>query len=225
MEDISATSLPRQLAGDLLRIGAVSLAPDAPFTWSSGRKAPIYCDNRLTLAFPSVREHIAEGFMQCLHDNTLTPEVVAGTATAGIPHAAWLADQLGAPMAYVRSRAKEHGKGRQIEGASVEGQSVVLVEDLISTGGSAMEAVEALQQAGAQVEAVLAIFTYGLPAAEHQFEPSSLPLYTLTTFDALLEVAVEEGRLASRDLKTLRQWRDDPAGWSEQAAARAQAEE
>lgn len=219
MENTSATSLHRQLAGDLLRIGAVSLAPDTPFTWSSGRKAPIYCDNRLTLAYPSVREHIAEGFVQCLRDNALAPEVISGTATAGIPHAAWLAGRLEAPMAYVRSRAKEHGKGRQIEGASVEGQSVVLVEDLVSTGGSAMEAVEALQQAGAQVEAVLAIFTYGLPAAKRQFEPGTLPLYTLTTFDDLLEVAVEEGRLASHALETLRRWRRDPAGWSDQQAA------
>ena len=214
MENVT-TPFDRQIAQDLLTIGAVSLAPGAPFTWSSGRRAPIYCDNRLTMGYPEVHRRITDGFARLVSEHALDPEVVAGTATAGIPHAAWLADRLDRPMVYVRSKPKKHGQGQQIEGHLEEGQRVVLVEDLISTGGSALEAARALQDAGAEVAAVLAIFTYGLPAAAHRFAAASFPAYTLTSFDTLLEVAVEEGQLEEKAIRVLKEWQHDPKEWSE----------
>lgn len=219
MENVTTTAFDRRIAKDLLTIGAVALAPETPFTWSSGRRAPIYCDNRLTMGYPDVRRRIADGFARLLDEHALVPEVVAGTATAGIPHAAWLADRLDRPMVYVRSKPKAHGQGQQIEGPLEAGQRVVLVEDLISTGGSALEAVRALQDAGAEVAAVLAIFTYGLPAAAQRFAAASLPAYALTRFDTLLEVAVEEGHLDQKAIRVLKQWQQEPEGWSERFQA------
>ena len=210
-----SAALARSLARDLLSIGAVMLAPDAPFTWASGRLAPIYCDNRLTLAHPAVRARICTGFADVIAQHGYAPDVVAGTATAGIPHAAWLADRLALPMAYVRSKPKAHGRGNQIEGRVESGQGVVLVEDLVSTGGSSLEAVEALRQAGTEVAAVVAIFSYGLAVAAEAFAAADVPLHTLTTYPVLLDVASETGTIDRGSIETLRTWQQDPAAWSE----------
>ncbi|MFQ5570713.1 MAG: orotate phosphoribosyltransferase [Rhodothermales bacterium] len=210
----SSPSLNRRIAADLLSIGAVSLAPDAPFIWASGLKSPIYCDNRLTMSYPQVRRVLTEGFATVLHQHGIEPDAIVGTATAGIPHAAWLAHHLGVPMAYARSRPKTHGRGNQIEGLLMRGQQVVVVEDLVSTGTSSMAVVEAVQQAGIEVAALVAIFSYGLPDAGARFEDAGLSFYTLTTFDTLLAVAAEQGHLAPEAIDSLKAWQRDPAGWS-----------
>lgn len=211
------TALRRRVARDLLRIGAVRLAPEEPFTWSSGLRAPIYCDNRLALAHPDVRSRIAGGFAELVREHDLQPDLVAGTATAGIPHAAWLSDRLDLPMAYVRSEAKEHGRGRRVEGEPRSEQRAVLVEDLVSTGGSALDAAQGLQKENVDVRAVLAIFSYGLNESEERFADASFPLLTLTDFEALLDTARDTGALDDDALASLRRWRDDPQGWSEKA--------
>jgi len=205
----------RQVAKALLTIGAVSFAPTRPFTWTSGLKAPIYCDNRLLISYPHLRRTVIEGFQEIIEFWELMPEVIAGTATAGIPYAAWLADRMELPMVYVRSQPKTHGQGRQIEGRLEPGQRVVLVEDLISTGGSSVAAAEALRAADAHVEAVLAIFTYDLPEAEQRFAQAELPLHTLTNLPALIEVAREHDLLDDHTAEVLDEWRTDPYGWSE----------
>lgn len=209
-----SSSFARRLAGDLLDIEAVLLAPDDPFTWSSGLRAPIYCDNRLTMAYPRVRRAIRDGFAAVIEREALAAEVIVGTATAGIPHAAWLAERLDRPMAYVRSAKKGHGRQNQIEGIVEPGQPVVVIEDLISTGGSALNAVEALREAGATVEAVLAIFSYQLDAAAARFEAAAVPFFTLTQYRTLLHVAQERGELTSEALTALQDWRRDPEAWA-----------
>lgn len=206
----------RQVARDLLTIDAVRFSPSEPFTWSSGLRAPIYCDNRLTLGHPPVRHRITSGFASLITQDELRPELIAGTATAGIPYAAWLAETLDLPMAYVRSGAKEHGRGRRIEGHVASGQRVVLVEDLVSTGGSAASAAQALQEAGGEVQAVLAIFSYGLEAATERFSDAPFPLRTLTDFPTLLDVAAETGTLNETARRTLQQWQADPEAWSKE---------
>lgn len=211
----NASSRARQLARDLLDIEAVLLAPNKPFTWSSGLRSPIYCDNRLTMAYPRLRRAIRDGFAALLDEHEMAPDVIVGTATAGIPHAAWLAEHRDAPMAYVRSAAKGHGRRNQIEGRLPEGASVVIIEDLVSTGGSALNAVEAVRAAGATVEAVLAIFTYELDAAARRFAAADVPLYTLTQYGTLLDVAQSRGALSAADAETLRTWRRDPEAWSQ----------
>lgn len=201
------------LAKRLLEIGAVVLRPDDPFMWASGRKAPVYTDNRLTLSYPELRNQICLGFEEIVKEKYLIPDVIAGTATAGIPHAAWLASRLHLPMAYVRSSKKAHGKGNRIEGIVQEGQRVVLVEDLISTGGSALDAVVALREAGAEVECVLAVFSYNLPEADRAFEAAGVSYDTLTDLEALTRVATEEGLLKQEELEALEAWREDPDAW------------
>ncbi len=203
-----------QFARHLLDIEAVLLQPSDPFTWSSGLRSPIYCDNRLTMAHPPVRRAVCDGFAAVLEDEDLTPDVIVGTATAGIPHAAWLAERLNLPMAYVRSSAKGHGRQNQIEGRIPAGASVVIIEDLVSTGGSAVNAVEAVRAAGATVEAVLAIFTYQLDAAADRFEAADVPLITLTTYRVLLDVAEARGTLSAAGREALHAWRRDPEAWS-----------
>jgi orotate phosphoribosyltransferase len=213
--DPQAADLAQSLANALLDIDAVSLRPHDPFTWSSGLRAPLYCDNRRTLAHPSVRRSIADGFAAVVRRHEWMPLTVAGTATAGIPHAAWLAERLDAPMAYVRSEAKEHGQGRRIEGARLEsGDDVVVVEDLISTGGSALDAVSALRDAGATVRAVLALFSYGLDAADAAFRDAEVACYVLTTFPVLLGVAHRQHGLSDEARDLLEEWRADPEAWS-----------
>ncbi|WP_022835450.1 orotate phosphoribosyltransferase [Salisaeta longa] len=211
-----ASATASTLARHLLTIDAVALRPNDPFTWSSGRRAPIYCDNRRTLAYPDVRRFICDAFVDVLAPYDLPGATVAGTATAGIPHAAWLADRRDAPMAYVRGAAKQHGRQNQIEGVVQPGDDVVLVEDLISTGGSALDAVQALRDAGATVHAVLAIFSYELDVAHRAFRSADVPLHVLTGYSTLLEVAQATGAIATTDLETLRTWRRDPEAWSRQ---------
>ena len=210
-----ASDRARSVARELLRIDAVSLRPHDPFTWSSGLVAPIYCDNRRTLAHPSIRRAIADGFAEVVREAGWESISIAGTATAGIPHAAWLAERLEAPMAYVRSEAKGHGQGRRIEGTRLgPGDEAVVVEDLISTGGSALEAVSAVRETGATVRAVLAIFSYGLDAAASAFEAADVEAHVLTTFPVLLDVAHRQHDLSAEARALLDDWQADPEAWS-----------
>ncbi|WJQ12968.1 orotate phosphoribosyltransferase [Geobacillus stearothermophilus] len=205
--------MKHDIAAKLLEIGAVALQPNEPFTWSSGLKSPIYCDNRLTLAYPDVRRTIADGLAELIRTHFPKADLIAGTATAGIPHAAWVSERLELPMCYVRSQAKAHGKGKQIEGQAEPGQRVVVIEDLISTGGSSLAAVRALKEAGCEVLGVAAIFTYGLEKAKQAFAEENLPAYTLTDYDTLIETAVRLGAVSEHDLATLRKWRENPEEW------------
>lgn len=202
-----------QVASHLLEIGAVALRPQEPFTWTSGIKSPIYCDNRLTMAFPAVRNYIAEAFAELIRTSYPDAEVIAGTATAGIPHAAWVADKLGLPMAYIRDKAKGHGKQNQIEGLITPGQKVVVIEDLISTGGSSIKAAQAVQEAGGLPLAVLAIFSYELDRAVEAFAAAELPLQSLSNYSTLINVALAQGKIAENDVALLQSWRQDPAAF------------
>ncbi|MEK4850662.1 orotate phosphoribosyltransferase [Paenibacillus sp. FSL H7-0756] len=202
-----------QVASHLLEIGAVALRPQEPFTWTSGIKSPIYCDNRLTMAFPAVRNYIAEAFAELIRTSYPDAEVIAGTATAGIPHAAWVADKLGLPMAYIRDKAKGHGKQNQIEGLIAPGQKVVVIEDLISTGGSSIKAAQAVQEAGGLPLAVLAIFSYELDRAVEAFAAAELPLQSLSNYSTLINVALAQGKIAESDVALLQSWRQDPAAF------------
>ncbi|PTK09495.1 orotate phosphoribosyltransferase [Mammaliicoccus sciuri] len=200
--------MTQNIAQSLLEIKAVTLSPDDPYTWSSGIKSPIYCDNRVTLAYPEIRENIYQGLIQLIKEHAQDAEIISGTATAGIPHAAFVADQLKLPMSYVRSKSKGHGKGNQIEGALSKGKKVVVIEDLISTGGSSINAVEALIEDGAEVLGVFAIFTYGIHKAEEAFKAIDVPFYTLSNYDELISVAEKEGYIENKDIKTLKAWKD-----------------
>ncbi|MDQ0270301.1 orotate phosphoribosyltransferase [Cytobacillus purgationiresistens] len=203
----------KRIAESLLNIQAVALNPKDPFTWSSGLRSPIYCDNRLTLSFPAVRKDIAAGLKTLIEEHYPEAEIIAGTATAGIPHAAWVSDLLELPMCYVRSKAKGHGKGKQIEGKADKGKKVVIVEDLISTGGSAITAAKALREAGCEVLGVVAIFTYQLEKGQKMLEEAQVCAHALSDFDALTEVAKEKGFIEESDIAALTEWRKDPADW------------
>jgi orotate phosphoribosyltransferase len=202
--------MKKEIATYLLQIGAVSLQPNEPFTWSSGMKSPIYCDNRLTLAYPNVRNAIADGLTTLIRTHFPGVGAIAGTATAGIPHAAWVSERLALPMCYVRSQAKGHGKGKQIEGKVEKGQKVVVVEDLISTGGSSLNAVRALREEGCDVLGVVAIFTYGLEKGKEAFAQHGIDVYTLTDYDTLIETAVENGVITDQEIAKLQLWRSNP---------------
>ncbi|MBC1472170.1 orotate phosphoribosyltransferase [Listeria seeligeri] len=206
-------STEKQVAEQLLEIKAVFLKPNDPFTWASGIKSPIYCDNRLTLGFPKVRQFIAAALAEKIKENFGDVDVIAGTATAGIPHAAWVSDLLDFPMVYVRSKAKEHGKGNQIEGPISKGQKVVVIEDLISTGGSSLKAVEALEEAGAEVLGIAAIFTYGLNKGKKLLDEADTKLVTLTNYDELIEVALTKNYVSKEDMQTLKEWKQNPEAW------------
>lgn len=203
----------RELAAHLLNINAVILRPNAPFTWSSGWHSPIYCDNRLTLRYPEIRKKIAIAFSDFIKNEFPDVDVITGTATAGIPHAAWVAAELNKPMAYVRAKAKAHGMGNQIEGGVKKGETTVVIEDLISTGGSAISVLEALHFVGAHIEAVVSIFTYGFDEATKEFEKKHVPIFTLTDYNTLVEVAVEKGFVTNDDLELLESWRTNPDIW------------
>lgn len=207
------STLEKKIAVDLLKIEAVFLSPEKPFTWASGLKSPIYCDNRMTMSYPAVRREIAQGLAEKIKAEFPDVEVIAGTATAGIPHAAWIAEILDLPMVYIRSKAKEHGKGNQIEGRITEGQKMVVVEDLISTGGSVLEACEAAKREGADVVGVAAIFTYELPKGSENFANAQIPLVTLTNYTTLLESALEANYIEEKDLELLANWKKDPVNW------------
>lgn len=206
-------SIEQQVAQNLLAIKAVFLSPNEPFTWASGIKSPIYCDNRLTMSFPKVRRLIAKGLAEKIKKQFPEVEVIAGTATAGIPHAAWVAEILDLPMVYIRSKAKDHGKGNQIEGQITPGQKMVVIEDLISTGGSVLEACQAAKREGADVLGVAAIFTYELPKGATNFNTAQLPLVTLTNYTTLIQTALEEGYISEDDLALLTAWKHDPENW------------
>ena len=202
-----------QIAKDLLDIEAIFLRPNEPFTWASGIKSPIYCDNRITMSYPTVRRAIAKGLAAVIKTTYPEVEVIAGTATAGIPHSAWVAELLDLPMVYIRSKAKEHGKGNQIEGRIQPNQKMVVIEDLLSTGGSVLEACEAAKREGADVLGVAAIFTYELPQVQENFDQAGLSYVTLTNYTALIESALETGAIQESDVALLQEWRKDPAAW------------
>lgn len=207
------TEIARQIAADLLDINAVTLSPNKPFLWASGIKAPIYTDNRRTIAFPKVRQHIADGLADYIKTTFPTATVIAGVATAGIPHAALVADRLNLPMSYVRSKPKDHGTGKQIEGQVTADDQVVLIDDLISTGGSVLGAAKAVQAAGATVLGVLGIFSYELPDSTTNFNDAKLSLHTLTNYSTLVELANEKHDITDAELASLKQWREDPWKW------------
>ena len=198
------------IAKDLLDIKAVFLRPNEPFTWASGIKSPIYCDNRLTLSYPNVRKDIENGLAKLIKDNFPDANCLMGTATAGIAHAALVADILDLPMGYVRGGAKSHGRNNRIEGKVEPVMKVVVVEDLISTGGSSLECVEALREAGCEVIGLIAIFTYGLPKATTNFEAANCKYATLTDYDTLIEVAKQNNYIKDVDMEKLKAWKKDP---------------
>ncbi len=216
MESINLNTIEKNIAKDLLAIEAVFLSPNEPFTWASGLKSPIYCDNRITMSYSKVRKAIAQGLAEKIKQAFPDVEVIAGTATAGIPHAAWVAEILDLPMVYIRSKAKDHGKGNQIEGRIFEGQKMVVIEDLISTGQSVLEATEAAKREGANVLGVAAIFTYELPAGEENFAKAELPLFTLTNYSVLIETALAEKYIDEAELALLKEWKKNPADWLKQ---------
>jgi orotate phosphoribosyltransferase len=203
------TKLRKEIAKQLIDIEAVSLQPNEPFTWASGIKSPIYCDNRLTLSYPKVRKEIAKGLQHLIKTYFANAEVIAGTATAGIPHAAWVSEALELPMCYVRSKAKEHGQGNQIEGKVTKGQKVVVIEDLISTGGSVFTAVDALKAQGCEVLGVVSIFTY--EKARQLFKEKELQVYSLTDYSTLVEAANEAGYIEEEAMDKLFKWRENPS--------------
>lgn len=202
--------MERTIAKDLLKIKAVFFRPEEPFTWASGIKSPVYCDNRLTLTAPLVRLHVEEGLSRLIKENYPEVQVLMGTATAGIAHAAIVGHLMGLPMGYVRSGAKDHGRKNQIEGRLNPGDKVVVVEDLISTGGSVIEAVEALREAGAEVLGVVSIFTYGMKKGIERLKEANIKNVSLTNFDVMAEVAAEEGYIAKEDIAKLIAFRDNP---------------
>ncbi|SBO17789.1 orotate phosphoribosyltransferase [Carnobacterium divergens] len=206
-------SIEKKIAQDLLEIKAVSLSPNEPYTWASGIKSPIYCDNRITMSYPSVRREISRGLAELIKRDYPEAEVIAGTATAGIPHAAWVAERLDLPMVYIRGKAKDHGKGNQIEGRITKNQKMVIIEDLISTGGSVIDAAVAAKNEGADVIGAAAIFTYELPKGIENFKKHQLSFATLTNYSTLIDVALELGTIEANDLNLLKEWKQDPTNW------------
>ncbi|WP_297043704.1 orotate phosphoribosyltransferase [Thermoflavifilum sp.] len=205
--------IAHQVAEKLLFINAVKLSPDKPFTWASGWKSPIYCDNRRILSFPYIRDYIKSELSNLIDQHFPDVEVIAGVATAGIAHGVLAADLLKLNFVYVRSSQKDHGLGNQIEGFFHPGQRIVVVEDLISTGGSSMRACEALQAAGGVVKGVVAVFDYGFEQAKKSFQQAGIPVYALSHYEALLEVALEKGMIHQEQLSVLQQWRQSPDTW------------
>ena len=210
---VSDPEFARRLAKYLLDIGAVLLRPNNPFTWSSGWNSPIYCDNRLTLRYPAIRKEIASAFNRIIRRHFSEIDVVTGTATAGIPHAAWVAQNMDLPLAYVRAKSKSYGLAKQIEGVVKKREQTVVIEDLISTGKSALSVIDALNFIGASVPGVLAIFSYGFDQANERFSRRDLPVYTLTDYSILIDVALEENKIADADLEHLNRWRETPETW------------
>lgn len=209
----SKMTIAKEVAKSLLDIKAVSLSPQNPYRWASGIRSPIYCDNRVTMSFPAVRKQIAQGLADLIKEKYPDAEVIAGTATAGIPHAAWIADILDLPMVYIRSKAKDHGTGRKIEGKITEGQKMVVVEDLISTGGSVIEASKAAELEGANVLGSVAIFTYELAKGTKNFADAGLAIDTLSNYSTLLEVAHETSYITEAEMDLLKDWSKDPENW------------
>lgn len=206
-------TLAKEIARDLLKIKAVYLKPEEPFTWASGIKSPIYTDNRVTLAYPETRTLIEDGFVEKIQAEFPDVEVIAGTATAGIPHGAIIADKMNLPFAYIRSKPKDHGAGNQIEGRVATGQKMVVIEDLISTGGSVLDAIAAAKREGADVIGAAAIFTYELPKADKNFADAGVKLVTLSNYTELIHLAEQEGYINAEGLTLLKKFKDDQENW------------
>lgn len=203
----------KQVAKYLLDIKAVELQPNLPFTWASGWKSPIYTDNRKTLSYPEVRNFIKKSFVDIIKNKYPDVELIAGVATGAIACGALVADELGLPMVYVRSSSKNHGLENQVEGVCSFGQKTVVIEDLVSTGQSSLKAVTALRSQGCEVNAMLAIFTYGFPIAKESFDNSKCPLITLSNYNALIDLALESGYITQSQLPALLEWRSNPETW------------
>ncbi|MCY7115454.1 orotate phosphoribosyltransferase [Streptococcus mutans] len=208
-------TLAKDIARDLLDIKAVYLKPEEPFTWASGIKSPIYTDNRITFSYPETRTLIENGFVETIKEAFPEVEVIAGTATAGIPHGAIIADKMNLPFAYIRSKPKDHGAGNQIEGRVTKGQKMVIIEDLISTGGSVLDAVAAAQREGADVLGVVAIFTYELPKATANFEKAGVKLVTLSNYSELIKVAKVQGYIDADGLTLLKKFKENQETWQD----------
>ncbi|HBW85903.1 MAG TPA: orotate phosphoribosyltransferase [Crocinitomicaceae bacterium] len=204
-----------KIAEVLLKVKAVKLQPNQPFTWASGWKSPIYCDNRVTLSYPKERTHIRQAFVEAILNRFGKPDVIAGVATGGIPQGALVAQELGLPFIYIRSAAKGHGLGNMVEGHYEKGQRVVLIEDLISTGGSSLKAVDALREAELDVKGLVAIFSYGFKEAADNFKLSECPFITLTDYSVLIEQALNSNFIAKADLTLLQSWRENPSVWNQ----------
>ena len=202
-----------KIAEYLLQIKAVKLQPTKPFTWASGWKSPIYCDNRLTLSYPVIRTYIRQQFCEAILENFGKPDVIAGVATGGIAHGVLAAQDLGLPFVYVRSDAKKHGLTNQIEGQIEKGQSVVVIEDLISSGGSSLKAVDALREAGCTVKGLVSIFTYDFKIAETTFKKAKCTAISLCNYHALIEQALKENYINEEDMSSLKKWREEPENW------------
>ncbi|WP_061586206.1 orotate phosphoribosyltransferase [Streptococcus gordonii] len=206
-------TLAKEISRDLLKIKAVYLKPEEPFTWASGIQSPIYTDNRVTLAYPETRTLIEDGFVEKIRAEFPDVEVIAGTATAGIPHGAIIADKMNLPFAYIRSKPKDHGAGNQIEGRVAPGQKMVVIEDLISTGGSVLDAIAATKREGADVIGAAAIFTYELPKADKNFNDAGVKLVTLSNYTELIHLAEQEGYINAEGLALLKRFKEDQENW------------
>ncbi|MCB9047075.1 MAG: orotate phosphoribosyltransferase [Chitinophagales bacterium] len=206
-------STQKHFAEKLMQIKALQINLQQPYTWASGWNSPVYCDNRKVLSYPYTRDFVKSELANMVLEHFPDAEVIAGVATAGIPHGAMAADQLKLPFIYVRSKPKEHGMGNQIEGVLEHGQKVVVIEDLVSTGKSSLQAVDAIRAAGGEVLGMCALFTYGFDAAAKAMEEASVPLYTISNYTALMEVAEEQNLVTAEQKQSLEQWRKDPAGW------------
>jgi orotate phosphoribosyltransferase len=202
-----------KVAEFLLQIKAIKLEVAKPFTWASGWKSPIYCDNRKTLSYPKIRTYIRQQFVKVITDEFGAPDIIAGVATGGIPQGVLVAQEMGLSFVYVRQSEKSHGLENAIEGVIESGQSVVIIEDLISTGGSSIKAVDALRNAGCEVKGMAAIFTYGFPVAEEAFKKAKCPVITLSNYEYLIQQAVKNGYVEEKDLDTLAKWREKPEEW------------
>ena len=211
----TTNNMALQMATFLLQVKAIKLNNEQPFTWASGRKSPIYCDNRITLSYPEIRTFIRQSFVEVINNTWCGIDAIAGVATGGIAQGALVAQELGLPFVYVRSEAKSHGLTNQIEGEIHEGQSVVVIEDLVSTGKSSLSAVNALREKGCNVKGMVAIFTYGLEVAAKNFADAQVELHTLTNYDTLIEVACKEEYIRAADLESLTNWRKNPEAWSD----------
>lgn len=205
--------ISRQIAQYLLQIKAVVLKPEEPFTWASGWKSPIYCDNRLVLSHPEIRDYVADAFMTHIKENYPDTKSISGVATGGIAQAALVAQRLNLPMTYVRSGKKNHGRQNQVEGVVNNGDKTVVIEDLVSTGGSSLTAVEALKERGADVQGLVAIFTYGFQKSVDAFSAANMPLMALTNYSTLIEQAVSMGYVSNEQIVTLEKWRSAPSEW------------
>jgi len=204
----------QKVAESLLQIKAIKLQPKNPFTWASGWKSPIYCDNRVTLSHPAIRTYIRQKLAKLIQEEFGSVDMISGVATAGIPQGVLVAQDLGLPFSYVRSSAKDHGRQNLIEGEVVSGQRVVVIEDLVSTGKSSLQAVKALRDAGCNVVGLVSIFTYGLDQAAVNFAEAKCTLFSLCDYNALIDVAVEHSYVLESDVELLKEWRKDPANWA-----------